>query len=419
MKNKTLLIFALLFIVGFLLRIGLSLLSESRIFWDMENYHQIALDILGGKLAAECCQKNNGYGLFLAGIYSLFGPNNLLAVRIVQSLIDNITAVLLYFSARRLVNRKAGIFTYIIYLFNPITFTYTGLRLPESLTIFQLALILMSMSTPAFRRLKTVWILLGFQLGLILFVRMQYFLFILGSTGLLSIFIFRKINRLLFLVLSAAGILLASSYTLVANYKTYNRIAINAPYHSFYLGLYQTFFMNWRYPELTRNYKYINPEYARIVEEYYYTPLPEKYKIEEKSKKLFMARIRQDYAMYTKNVIQNMIWIWDKDHPFYYEDPFYPMDTVPVRIFNFIILVLMAVGILSFVKKYRLKSLQNPIFLLSSCLIIYITVMFSLVSNESRHSISAYGVIVFWAGIGLAQIIWPIHVPQRPGVSNL
>ena len=83
-------------------------------------YFFYAMKILNGQMASECCSKNYGYSFFLlAPVIHFFGPDNMMALRLIQIGLDTITSLLVYFCAKKLFPEKAAFIAFLIYLTNP------------------------------------------------------------------------------------------------------------------------------------------------------------------------------------------------------------------------------------------------------------------------------------------------------------
>lgn len=402
--RKEFLIVITILYIGFIYRLFLSSLAESRLFWDMSGYHSFAVDFLSGRLVADCCLKNVGHGAFLALVYFIFGENNLAALRIVQVLIDLVTAALIYLIARRLFNKKTAFYSFVLYIINPFTSAYTGLRLAETVSLFYITLIAFIISQPSFKTSKFLWIILGVLLGLLLFARAQYYYFVFVFMILSAILFFKKANRVYFVVFSLFGFLIASSYSLVSYYKNFKVLSLVPPYSSFYGGLYQNFYNDRRYPELAIDFPKINPHYTRVAMEYYQTEIPDKPLYEKKYQALFWQKFQKEWPLFFMNMARNMVFMWDKDHLYAYTDPFYPYDKIPLRIFNIALLFLFLAGVVAYLKREKLKTLHSPLAVYTIFLFFYITFIFSLVSNESRHSMAFYSLMMLWAGRGVVKI---------------
>lgn len=76
------------------------------------------------------------YGFFLAGIYSIFGLNNFLAVRLFQVLLSTFTVYVVYRIGRRVFNEETGIIAAFISAMYPFSLHFTGEIVTETLFVF-------------------------------------------------------------------------------------------------------------------------------------------------------------------------------------------------------------------------------------------------------------------------------------------
>lgn len=396
MKNY----FTIVLFAGFIFRLFLASRAFPRLVFDALGYSEFAKGFLAGQLPIDCCGKNVGYGLFLAPIYALFGVDNLWAVRIVQIILDILTGFLLYFIALRLGKKKQAEIVYILYMLNPFTAAFTGLILAETVTIFLITLIGFVISRIGYASNRKHWFLTGILFGTFLFVRHSYYYFIFLFLMALCIFVIKRRNRFMFLAFTIAGFVLASSYSLLVYYKTFQIISLVPPYNLKFEIIYMNYYL-WRYPEVV--YKGPHPVYEEVVQGYWNTPLSEKSEHSKKYKQLFFQRLPREWQIFARNIAYNMIWLWDKDHIYTYEDAFYPWDRWPLRILNLSLLGLFLYGIISHIKKMGALAVRDPVVLLSIFMFLYMSFLFPLVSNESRHTLAFYSLLTFWAGMGLGR----------------
>jgi len=76
------------------------------------------------------------YGLFLAGVYKVFGLNNFLAVRLLQCLLSVSTVFLVYKIAKTIYDEKVGTIVAFVAAIYPFSLYFTGEMLTETLFIF-------------------------------------------------------------------------------------------------------------------------------------------------------------------------------------------------------------------------------------------------------------------------------------------
>ncbi len=385
-KNKR--FFIILFVLGFIFRLFLALQAYDTLVFDAKGYSDFAIDFLNGKPAIDCCAKNVGYGAFLALVYKLFGVENIVAVRLVHIIIDLVTAGMIYKIALRIFSKKAAIFSIILYLFNPFTSAFTGLVMAETVSIFLVVALLFFLTRASFPSDKKLWFVFGIAAGALLFTRHSFYYFL----PLLLVVLTMLVGNIRFLPIAGAGFLLASSYSLIVYYKTFGKLSLVPPYNLKYEIIYLNFW-RWHYPEV--EFKGELAEYRQVVQGYWNTPLEGKASHSEKYKQLLLSRLPKEWPTFISNIAVNIIWLWDKDHLYTYVDPFYPADRWPLRIINVALILLWAVGMIKGARK-------EPVFLFSVLLFFYITFLFSLLSNESRHTLVYYPILSLWAGRAFA-----------------
>ncbi len=403
MKKRTIIFIAIL-ILGFLLRLYLSTLAHKELLWDMQSYANLAKEIYQGHWAVDCCSKNAGYSLFIVSIYRLFGFENLDAVRMANIIFDLLTAVFIFKIVLSRWGKKSAWLSFVLYVFNPLTSSYTGLILAENITLFFVSLVALLMTKKGFLNNPRYWFCFGFILGILVLLRYSLFSFCLSLIILFAVLVIRK-RAFVFFILASAGFLLASFYSLVGNWRQYKLISITPPYNPGIIAFYMNFYQTKRYPELITQFPAIDKDFYRISLEYYttyYTWIPN---LKEKYKNLFWQKIRTDWPTFLQNSVRNKFYIWDKDHLSAYTDPYYPQDRWFVRSYNLFLFLLFGVGVVdTIIKKKRLIFL-DPLILFTLLLFLYITAAVTLVSNESRHSLLFYALIFIWAGYGCCVIL--------------
>ena len=87
-----------------------------------------------------------------------------------------------------------------------------------------------------------------------------------------------------------------------------------------------------------------------------------------------------------------------------YIDPYYPADKWILRAVNVTSLLLFLTGIYGYIRKQKGKIINSPLIMYTLLFFLYITFLFPLLTNESRHSLIYYSLIYFWAGYGFLLI---------------
>jgi hypothetical protein len=205
--------------------------------------------------------------------------------------------------------------------------------------------------------------------------------------------------------LIVTGFILGSLYTLQANLREYHRLSAKPPYQPVYSALLANFYNDRRYPELNVSVSDLNPEYQKINVEVFQIALDRRPLYEELTRRQFMSKFSKEWPLFLRHFMQNIVWLWDKDHLSAYTDVFYPYDIIPVRIYNLILLLLALAGIVRFAVSGPVRALRNPFFLFTVTGIAFVTFTFALVSNETRHTIAMYPLIIVWSGSGLMTVL--------------
>ncbi len=400
LSNK--LIFFTVFIsLGVLLRVYLASFAYKKLVFDMYEYHAYALKILGGENVIDCCLKNMGYPVVLAGIYALFGVGNLEVVRFVNILLEMSVAIILYIVGKNFFNKNVGTLAFILYVINPFTSSFTGLILAESATIFFLSILVYILSRPQFQKLPISWLLFGVLLGWIVFIKHSFYQFSLGIILAFFLFMFQGKKRILFLFISLIGFIIASTYSLIGNYRNYRQLSVVPPYSMQSGILYGMFYLE-RYREIPQDPP-PHPEFTKMALEFDSEPIP-KTEFNKKYTKLFWEKMSSDWPIYIKRVVSNTIRLWDKDHLYVYEDPFHPYDLWPLRIANFILLACFLFGIGNYLWIQKFNVFHEPLALFTIFLFIYMLLAYPIVSSESRHTIFFYSLLILWAAYGMHEI---------------
>lgn len=403
LQNKTLTL-ACLLLLGFFYRLVLAFHTESSLIWDMQGYNDLAHAVLNGGFAASCCNHGPGYPVFLAVIYSLFSPDNLFAVRLVQITLDLLSAFFVYKTAKQFFGEQPARLSFLLFLFNPFTASYTGLRLGETLLVFTVSAMAFLLTRKDLHRSRLIWLILGSLLALLTATKIAYYFFVL-LVGLIFLLTLPGRKQLLtFAMVFFIGFISVSAYGLISNYVTYKKLTFIPPYRTTGGLLYASFSLG-RYPELAGDFTNpgVSSEYSRVTNEYYQyvnnnpaglTDYDMKYKT------LFFERLKTDWPVFVANTARNIVLMWDKRFLSPYSDPWYPKDTLPLRILNIGYVLAFVVGIHAFIMK-KARKIFTPFFVFSTVFFLYISITLGMVTNETRLTIPYYPILMMWAGYGI------------------
>ncbi len=148
-KQNEMLVYALLLIAAFSFRVALARLLPNDEPLESQVYVQIARNALERGVYSHATEppyeptliRPPGYPLFLAGIYSVFGLEDHMGVRIVQALADTVSCglialIVFLWEPDRKLKRRTSIAALALAAFCPFTAVYVSTILPETLTIF-------------------------------------------------------------------------------------------------------------------------------------------------------------------------------------------------------------------------------------------------------------------------------------------
>lgn len=421
MLTRKNIVFFILILLGVCLRFYFSANTFAGLSHDAGYYVILANKILSGEFVADCCGKNSGYPFFLAINGYFFGLYNIWALRWVQIILDLISAVIIYVVGLRLFkNQKAAGVSFILYLFNPFTVAYTGLRLPETLSIFLVSITLLIITSKPFAKNFRLWIILGTVLGISLFVRLQFYYFVFILIAAFSLFYFNGRSKIYFFILSFLGFIIFSSYSLFANYAVFGKMSLTPPKDLKWAFLYLDYY-DYEYPELFLDEKNMHPELRKITAEYLEASFDPKLiqidRLNDYYRSQFMGKIKSRPDIFLGNIAKNFIRIWDKTQMSVYIDPFYPADKPYLRVWNLVSISLFITGILGFIYNKKEINIKNPVVLYSLILFLYISILFPLVTNESRHTLIFYPLIFLWSGYGIKLLKYNIdyHLKKKNG----
>lgn len=217
-------LFISIVLIGLSIRLVFNLSYQKPLASDELDYHSLAsnLSSIGtyGSLDKPTAYRPVGYPAFLAIVYSTFGNNSLFA-KVVQSILDTLTAILLFLILRS--KSLVGSFLVLsLWLFYPSAILYSNLLLSETVFTFLLVLlgfILLRENRKQFTHNLLIGILFGF-LGLI----KSWFLIFL-----FPLLVFHK--KLSFsekdLAVLIMGLFCVIAPWLVRNYQTFNTFSLS------------------------------------------------------------------------------------------------------------------------------------------------------------------------------------------------
>jgi len=181
--RKAMLVYALLLMAAFFVRVAVAGLLPNEESVDSQVYTQLARNLLERGVYSHETEpplrpsfvRLPGYPLFLAGVYAVFGLNDNTAVAAVQALIDTATCALIALVAflwepNDKLKRRTSIAALVLAVACPFTTIYVTTILPETLTLLMTVVmtLLATLALKAERQRKVLllWPATGFVAGL-------------------------------------------------------------------------------------------------------------------------------------------------------------------------------------------------------------------------------------------------------------
>jgi 4-amino-4-deoxy-L-arabinose transferase-like glycosyltransferase len=158
-----------LFVTAFLLRAALILLhSQVNLSADMLGYHESAMSLLRsgelrikGRLSAS---RPPVYPIFIYLVYYIFGPGNILMLRLIQAVLGGVISVLTVLLGRKVFSAKVGVWGGLFYTLYPAAWTFSDMVMSEILfTVLLMSSLFFLVDFP--RRRMSDAVLAGILLG--------------------------------------------------------------------------------------------------------------------------------------------------------------------------------------------------------------------------------------------------------------
>jgi 4-amino-4-deoxy-L-arabinose transferase-like glycosyltransferase len=389
-------------VLGVLLRLYFSGIAEREITWDSSWYYSAAVSMAKGVPAADCCNHGGGYPLTLSPILRVFGLQNTDSIRIFQILLDFATGILLAVVGWKVFGKKAGLAILFVYETNLLSPPYTGYILSELLSMAIIALLLYIVSRKSYGTRSALWMMTGMILGYLYFTKPAFFWYVPFLLVVFALFVIQGlIRKFKFIVVCGVGVFLVSLLPLLMNYTVLRQVRVTPPGVTTWGALYQAWFEGIS-PEIAVDYREHDPRWVDVQNEYWYSGYKNIPVFDKKYKKLYLEKIQKELPSYIPIVVRNMIFLWDKRHLFISPSPYHPADVWPMRILNIIYFSFGAIGIVSYLRK---KTKNIPVVVYSLSVFVFMTLVFPLVTNMTRHSLPFYPLLLFWAGVSLGEII--------------
>ena len=397
-----------LFLFGIFFRIGSTYLFPQPFVFDEWDYDDIARDIIAKKeyqtISAYNAYRTVGYPIILAAVYYFFGRENQLAWVTLQAILDTMVAIFLFIIARRIFTSQVHAWmAFFIYLINPFTMPYVGLRLTEIMAIFFLVLVfLLNFQFLATKDPKLI-VFLGFALGYLPQVRPSFMLFCLTF----MIFLIHKIGKVMedskykkniVLILFLVFFSLPLGFNLFRNLKYYHRFSFSTADNVFIKELYISLFMEREYGTD------LPPEVNMIHQEY--SLAPDKEQIANKYKQLIIENVKKDPSKFVLDRFKKIWYIWEKHQIFPYINLQDSRLISCIYWTNIGFLMMGLLGFFLYCKDKIISRKKNWWFIyFSGFLFIYLSLVHSLTHASERFSIPAYPFIALFAAYAIWRIL--------------
>jgi hypothetical protein len=404
-------LFAVFLAAGIALRLWFLTLTYKEVVYDQMEYVVMADALNAGHWSLNCCARTYGYPLFLAGIVRIMQGHAYDIVRYVQVALDIGTGILLACIARQLSGGKRSfpLITFALYMINPFTSGFVGFILTEPLAFFCIALTTLTAIMLSKHRTKhaVLWFLWGILVGYTVYTRIAFFWWGVSLLAIVPFLAFgwkRYTASILLCVLLGAA--MTAAYPTIGNKVIYNKLTPLLPYDIITVSMYtSTLFARW--PGILG---LIDLEVPQEVHEHNNRLFgsmadPELYKqTQEDYRNLLKETIQKDPGKYIRDRFRNMGLTWTKSYLFYYIDPWYPSDRLPVMIGNWVLVACGVAGAGLALAKERMKREWQIFLFIGGLMAFFLTVPLSLVAPEERISLPAYLFVFLFAGYALSSL---------------
>lgn len=403
----------LLFLLGIIFRLWFVNWQVQPLVFDQQEYHDVAKGLMGqSQYIYISAYRMAGYPFILATIYSIFGEKDTFVWKLLQAGMDSMCAIFIFLIARKIFkDKRPGIIAAILYLVNPFTSAFVGVRLTEIITIFAVTLISYLFIFYKKNRHITLFFLLAIILGYLPQVRPGYLFFSIAIYAyLIYDLAIQKIKRKIKATVILFSFVLFSSLFLINMAR--NKIYFGQ-YHPMTVdNLFVREFFVSLYVDNFDTVSSIPPEVNWIYQDYSVAKSPEERR--EKANKYLGFAIREidrDRANFLVNRVKKLWFVWEKHNLFPYVNPqssLLPVILKSLYIANLLILGLFLFGIYSFGKKIAKEKSNNEkkwVVGLVIFLIFYISFLHAFTITSERFSLPVYPLIFLFAGYGIWDII--------------
>jgi 4-amino-4-deoxy-L-arabinose transferase-like glycosyltransferase len=217
-----------IFIAALLVRgVFVLTLQDGFYFPDSVDYTRAAVNILTNSELGERYHRPPGYPVFLAGIYSFFGEN-ILAVRMVESVMGAFLAVVIALLGRRIGGEVLGALAGILWSIYPLGVFIAGLVYPTNLLTMLLACGLLCFLPNSQQELSAKRV---FFAGIVWGIAALTTPVVLATVGMISLWViyWSRANRLLLISVLFLGSALTVVPWIIRDFYVYGRLIIVEP----------------------------------------------------------------------------------------------------------------------------------------------------------------------------------------------
>ncbi len=389
-----------LFLGGIIFRLLLAYFSPQSFILDQTEYHELAVKIKDSPFfIAAHPYRQYGFPIVLAMIYSIFGTENTIVWIYLQAVLDALVSLMIFYIGWRIFgNKLVAWLGFILYLFNPFTAAYVGVRLSEIYAIFFLTLLVTLYLLFIKLEEKRSLFLLALFAGFLPQVRPGFLYFSLSIIFIAFLIMRKKRTNKKFFIYFFGGLLfiIPFLYSLIANFKVYRKISLvtidNLAVKEFYASLYTDDLLKTTAypPELNNMYFEYGNKWRDVT----------KYDLDTKYLKLSMEKVKNDPGEFLLSRLRKMKYIWEKYQIF----PYYTLENKLLLSFiywsNLIIIFLCGFGLYK-----SKKEVDYRFYFLCMYLLIYTTFIHLFSVGAERYTLPVYPIVFLFAGYGICQIV--------------
>lgn len=396
--------------LGVLFRMWFISLDPQGFFADQWEYHKAATEVLDySSHIYISTYRMPGYPLILAAVYSLFGVNNSAAWQLLQAFMDSCTGFFIYLIAKKIFrNRYLPMGIFLLYLFNPYTSGYVGVRLTEITATFLLTASFYLFLEFFHRRDPGILAVLSFVLAYLTEVRPGFFyLSIMGFLAAMVVAVkyttWARRTKLTASLFAIFMFVVPFLYNFVCNrvwwkensFLTADNLFIRELYISLYVLNQDTL-------------KYPPSEVWEIYGEYQTPETPEARAImTKKYRDRAIAKIKSDPRAFITTRFQKMWFVWEKHFLFPYQRIGGPLVYSIIYWGNIVILASAAAGFILWTRSEMQRAFYLRFFAAAAVVnICYTTILHAFSITSGRFSIPDYPIIFMFFAYTVARAIF-------------